>query len=430
MSDVPTKGASPATLPVPPDGVVTGSFDIRDPNGLPISYVITQGPTLGEVVMSADGSWTYTPTQAARLSAALAAAGTETRDSFSVDASDADGEVGGGGEILTVAPATLTLTHQIPFSITGEAFAAALSLDAKRIFISDFGADDVVIVHTDDDSSQTVSLPAAATGMVVALDPSGRTLYITQAEPPQIVAMDTAALTVRAPITVGQNPLSCVAVGADGTTVYGGDATGAQVVVIDTVDNSTQTISMGPSPANQPVSMALGPDHTLWVACTDSTLDKVGLLVINATTHEVTPINTVVSFQGAQYASLTATPDGSRMYLCQSDGYQTGAGHISVIDTATYDSHAFGVQGNPRSAALSTDGSVLYVLASQIKNSGNAMLTLVDTRTEKVIYTVTTTGWGARTPLIAPDGVHIYVPQADGSNVEVYTLAGTGKWSA
>jgi hypothetical protein len=33
MNDVPTEGVSPATPPpVPPDGVVSGSFDIRDPN--------------------------------------------------------------------------------------------------------------------------------------------------------------------------------------------------------------------------------------------------------------------------------------------------------------------------------------------------------------------------------------------------------------
>jgi VCBS repeat-containing protein len=135
MSNVPAEGVSPATLPVPPDGVVTGSFDIRDPSGLPIDYVISHGPALGVVVMLADGSWTYTPTQAARLSAALAATGTETRDTFSVEASDADAQVGGGGEILTVAPATLTLTHQIPVPTTGEPFGAALSSDAKRIFL-------------------------------------------------------------------------------------------------------------------------------------------------------------------------------------------------------------------------------------------------------------------------------------------------------
>jgi VCBS repeat-containing protein len=430
MSNVPAEGLSPATLPVPPDGVVTGSFAIRDPNGLLVSYVITHGPTLGELVMLADGSWTYTPTQAARLSAALAAPGTETRDTFSVEASDADGQVGGGGEILTVAPATLTLTHQIPVPTTGEPFGAALSSDAKRIFIGDFGADDVVIVHTDDDSTQTVPLPAAGTVEFVALDPSDRTLYITQAEPPQIVAMDTSALTMKAPITVSQGPLSRMAVGAGGTSVYVGDMYGAKVVVIDTVDGSTHTISLPASPANQPVDMALGPDHTLWVACTDSAADTVGVVVIDTTTYTVTPINDVVSFQGAEGATIAATPDGSRMYLCQADGYRTGNGHVTVINTATYDNHVVGVPGDPLSAAVSTDGSVLYVMASQIDDSGNAILILVDTRTEQVITTLTTTGWGARTPLISPDGVHIYVPQADGPKVEVYTLAGTGKWSA
>jgi VCBS repeat-containing protein len=114
MNDVPTEGVSPATPPpVPPDGVVSGSFDIRDPNGLPMTYVITHPPALGEVDLYPDGTWTYTPTQAARLSAALAAPGTETRDTFSIEALDADGQAGGGGDILTVAPATLALTHNL-----------------------------------------------------------------------------------------------------------------------------------------------------------------------------------------------------------------------------------------------------------------------------------------------------------------------------
>jgi VCBS repeat-containing protein len=429
MSNVPAEGVSPATLPVPPDGVWRGSFDIRDPNGLPVSYVITHGPTLGELVMLADGSWTYTPTQAARLSAALAAPGTETRDTFSVDASDADGQVGGGGEILTVAPATLTLTHQIPVPATVEVFGAALSSDGKRIFIGDFNADDVVIVHTDDDSTQTVPLTAAGTVEFVALDPSDRTLYITQAGPPQLVAMDTSALTMKAPITVSQGPLSRMAVGAGGTSVYVGDMYGAKVVVIDTVDDGTHTIPLPASPVNQPVDMALGPDHTLWVACTNSTSDTVGVVVVDTTTYAVTPIN-LQSFQGAEGATIAASPDGSGMYVCQSDGYRTGNGHVTAINTATYVAHAVSVPGDPISAAVSTDGSVLYVTAAQIDDSGNAILILVDTRTEQVITTLTTTGWGARTPLISPDGVHIYVPQADGPKVEVYTLAGTGKWSA
>ena len=160
------------------------------------------------------------------------------------------------------------------------------------------------------------------------------------------------------------------------------------------------------------------------------TADAVGVVVIDTTSYAVTPIN-LESFQGARGATIAASPDGSRMYVCQSDdGISTGTGHVTVVNTATYVTHAVSVPGNPISAAVSRDGSVLFVVAAPIEDSGNANLVLVDTKTEQVITSLTTTGWGARTPLISPDGVHIYVPQGDGAKVEVYTLAGTGKWSA
>jgi VCBS repeat-containing protein len=363
MSNVPAEGVSPATLPVPPDGVWRGSFDIRDPNGLPVSYVITHGPTLGELVMLADGSWTYTPTQAARLAAAVAAPGTETRDTFSVDASDADGPIGGGGEILTVAPATLTLTHQIPAPSAGEAFASALSSDGKRIFIGNYTGNDVVIVHTDDDSTQTVPLTTEGNIGTVVLGPLDRTLYITQAGytqvvPSRVIALDTSAPTTQTQLTVSQDLFSLMAVSADGLSIYVGDESGAKVVVIDTVDDSTHTMPLPASPANQPIDMALGPDHTLWVACTDPAFETVGVVVIDTTTHAVTPIN-VESFPGASGPRIAASPGGSHMYVCQADGSRTGTGHVTVIDTATYVAHAVTVPGNPILAAVSTDGSVL-----------------------------------------------------------------------
>jgi VCBS repeat-containing protein len=430
MSTVPADGVNPATpLPVPPDGVISGSFDIRDPNGLPITYAVTHPPSLGGVELFPDGTWTYTPTQAARLSAALAAPGTSTRDTFSIEALDADGEVGGGGEILTVAPATLTLTRQIPVPSTVMIFGTTLSSDGRRIFIGDFDDDDVVIVHTDDDSTQTVALTTTGTVEFVALGPLDRTLYVTQAEPPRVVALDVSALIVQTSVTVSQGPLSPMAVGADGKHVYVGDIYGAKVVVINTDDNSTHTIPLPASPANQPAGMALGPDHTLWVACSNPAADVVGVVVIDTTTYAVTPIS-VESFPSASGASIAASPDGSRMYVCQSDGLSTGTGHVTVVNTATYVTHPVSVPGAPGSAAVSGDGSVLFVIVEPRGNSGNGDLVLIDTKTEQVITTLHTTGWGPRTPLISPDGVHIYVPQGDGAKVEVYTLAGTGKWTA
>jgi YVTN family beta-propeller protein/VCBS repeat-containing protein len=434
MSDVPATAVNPATLPVPPDGVIKGSFNFQDPNGLPINYVITHEPTLGQAVIAADGSWTYTPTQAARLAAALAAPGTETRDSFSVDASDADGEVGGSGEMLTVAPATVTLTKQIPVAGAEQAFAVALSSDGKRIFIGNYTGDDVVIAHTDDGSSQTVALTAAGNVGSVALGPMDRMLYVTQAGMTEAVlshvtAVDTATPATQTQLLETQDFLTLMAVSTDGKSVYVGDQPGAKVVVIDTVSNTTQTIPLGPSPANQPFDMAVGPNHTLWVASTGQGEAGLGVIVVDTVTGAATPINDVVSFRDARAPRIVASPDGSRMYICQNDGSTSGAGHVSVINTATYDNHAYGLQGDPISAAVSTDGSVLYVLSAQ--PSGNTVLHLVDTKTDKVITTLTTTGERACTPLISPDGVHIYVVQAgDSANVEVYTLAGTGKWSA
>jgi VCBS repeat-containing protein len=436
MNNVRAGGVSPATPPpVPPDGVVSGSFDIRDPNGLPMTYAITRLPALGEVDLFPDGTWTYTPTQAARLSAALAAPGTETRDTFSVEALDADGQVGGGGDSLTVAPATLALTHQIPAPSAVGAFGSALSSDGKRIFIGNFTGNDVVIVHTDDDSSQTVPLTTAGNVDVVAFGPLDRTLYITQAGitqpgPSRVIALDTSAPTTQTQLTVRQDLLAGLAVSADGKRVYVGDVNGAKVIVINTDDESTHTIPLPVSQANQPVDLALGPDHTLWVACISPAADAVGVVVIDTTTYAVTPIN-LESFQGASGVTIAASPDGSRMYVCQADGFYSGTGHVSVINTATYVTHAVSVPGDPISGAVSRDGSVLCVGAAPLDDSGNGILVLVDTRTEQVITTLSTTGNLSRTPLISPDGVHIYVPQSgDGARVEVYALAGTGKWSA
>jgi hypothetical protein len=429
MNNVPTEGVSPAVPPpVPLDGVIRGSIDIRDPNGLPMTYAITQSPTLGDVGLFGDGSWIYEPTQAARLSAALAAPGTETRDTFSWQASDADGPAGFGGEIVTVAPATLALTHQIAVPATVEVFGAALSFDGKRIFIGDFASDDVVIVHTDDDSTQTVPLTTAGTVEFVALAPLDPTLYITQAGPPHVIALDTSALTVQTPLTVSQGPLSRMAV--DGKSVYVGDMYGAKIVVINTDDNSTHTIPLPAISANQPNDMAVGPDHTLWVACISPTADAVAVMVIDTATDAVTPIN-LESFPDGSTVTIAASPDGSRMYVCQyDDGISTGTGHVTVIDTATHATHTLSLPGSPSSAAVTGLGSVLCVITSPINHSGNGNLVLVDTTTEQVITTLTTTGYGPRTPLMSPDGVTIYVPQGDGPKVEVYTLAGTGKWSA
>ncbi|OKH67437.1 hypothetical protein EB72_03530 [Mycobacterium sp. SWH-M1] len=86
------------------DGIVTGTVSATDPNGDPLTYALGAAtPVRGTVVVTSDGSFTYTPTSAARHAAAATNAGAALRsDSFSVTVAD------GKGGTLTV-PVTVSI---------------------------------------------------------------------------------------------------------------------------------------------------------------------------------------------------------------------------------------------------------------------------------------------------------------------------------
>ena len=50
-------------------GAVTGTLGFTDPAGLPLTYTVTTNPAQGSVAVTTAGAYTYTPTQAARLTA-------------------------------------------------------------------------------------------------------------------------------------------------------------------------------------------------------------------------------------------------------------------------------------------------------------------------------------------------------------------------
>lgn len=71
------------------NGVVLGRLVISDSECDQISYSVTSAPSGGMVEMHADGSFTYTPTNAARQAAA--APGGVTTDSFTISVDDGYG---------------------------------------------------------------------------------------------------------------------------------------------------------------------------------------------------------------------------------------------------------------------------------------------------------------------------------------------------
>ncbi len=113
----PTNGSASVGDP-DSDGVVTGTVTATDPNGDTLTYALSADtPVRGTVVVTSDGSFTYTPTAAARHAAAATNAGAALRsDSFSVTVAD------GKGGVLTV-PVTVSISPNNAAPVGGSAMS-------------------------------------------------------------------------------------------------------------------------------------------------------------------------------------------------------------------------------------------------------------------------------------------------------------------
>jgi VCBS repeat-containing protein len=114
----PVASVASRSVPSASTGAVTGNLNVFEENtAVPITYAVTTEPTGGAVKVTSTGSYTYTPTVAARE-----AAGPGTTDSFTVTATNAAGET---SETVTVAVAPLgapvagTASVSTPSAVTG-----------------------------------------------------------------------------------------------------------------------------------------------------------------------------------------------------------------------------------------------------------------------------------------------------------------------
>ncbi|MGK2870150.1 MAG: Ig-like domain-containing protein [Mycobacterium sp.] len=68
----PTAVVATSTEPDPETGTVTGFLNANNPSGLALTYTVAIDPLLGSVTVAADGAFSYTPSEAARLAAIIA----------------------------------------------------------------------------------------------------------------------------------------------------------------------------------------------------------------------------------------------------------------------------------------------------------------------------------------------------------------------
>ncbi|MFN3006305.1 beta-propeller fold lactonase family protein [Mycolicibacterium wolinskyi] len=387
-----TSGTPTGVVPDQTTGVVVGSLNVSDPDGDALTYTVTGAPANGTVSVDDAGTYTYTPTAAARVAAGQTAGG--DYDTFTVTVSD-----GQHATPVAVSVPVSSTQPQLDPTITG------LGINPSAVVVTT-GGDRLYVANT---GSNTISVIDARTGRLIDTNPT--------------VAGVNA-------ITVGSSP-SALAINQNGTRLYVANTGSNTVSVIDTstyrvIDTNTavagtNSISVGSAPS----ALALSADGSrLYVA--NRTSNTVS--VIDTSTYRVIDTNTAVAGTnsinvGSSPSALALSPNGTKLYVVN-----TGSGTVSVIDTATNvridadptsSSLDIRVGGAPTSVALSPDGSLAYVA------NGPDTISVINTKTNTVARTVTidpTAESGGHVIAVDADGT-VYVTDAFDRNVRVVSLA-------
>jgi YVTN family beta-propeller protein len=303
---------------------------------------------------------------------------------------------------------------------------------------------------------------------VVISGAEGNQAYVTNYYDGTVSVIDTATNEVTATISVGASPRSLAAT-PDGSTVYVVNQGDNTVSVIDTTTNQvtdtiTVTVPRDPSgSASRLWDVAVGPDGTVYVSASGGTIS-----VIDPATYEVSgpysvgPAATgiVVSPDGSRLYAATElwnsemmvvdtdtmqvvdtvnvgyfnypidaefTPDGKRLYVITgAQGSETAESAVMIVDTddptsATYNQVIQTIYGGfPQAVAFSPDGARAYV-----SDTGANTITVIDTRTNQVIGTITvplTPASGSHDIAISSDGRSLYVTDQVGNVVSVVSV--------
>ncbi|MCG5430912.1 Ig-like domain-containing protein [Mycobacterium sp. MYCO198283] len=394
----PTATAPPSVgTPNATTGVVSGSLNVKDPDGSPLTYTVSTAPQAGTVAVNSAGTFTYTPTTAARLRAA--ATPSADPDSFTVSVSD-----GTASTAVTVSVPVLPaqLTNQSSTTVGTNPFGVAVA--GSRAYVANQGNDSVSVINTST-NAVVATINVGSSPMGVAASADGSRVYVAGNNTVSVI--NTATNTVVSNITTGGGQSYGIAVNPSGTRVYVTQTGNNRVVVINTATNAVvANITVGATPGG----LAVSPDGT-----------RVYVANFNANTVSVinTATNTVVGSAiavGANPYGVAVTPDGTRVYVTNA-----GSNSVSVINTAT--SAVVATVANvgltPWGLAISGDGSTVYV------GNSDDRVAVLDSRTNTIVTTLqidSAPESNYHTIALGPDGRTIYVTDFADRAVRTVTL--------
>ena len=453
-NSAPSRVRSSLTTPDPLTGVVTGVITAADRDGDPATYTVS-APTNGTVEINADGTFTYTASEAGRTVARSTRS--SDRDTFTVTVEDGHGGLKTVTVNPTIAPANTaptagTPTVGDPSSRSGavKGVVGAVDAEADRISYRRATITTAKGKFTLNSSGRFTYTPtAAARHQAAAGVPGATTDTVT------ITATDRYGAVADIPLTVPVAPKNAApgnvkftvgqpdaATGRVTGTVTATDADGDALSFSGPSATAKGTLSVTPAgsftftPTSAARNAAAAPDapaaaktDTFTVTVTDGHGASISVPVtvtISAadSTPTLTPVATVSV--GDTPVQGVVSPDGRYVYVVN-----MGDGSLSIVDTGSNAvvKTVTGVGDKPVDVAVSPDGEHVYV-ASQTKSGtfttdGIGTVAIVDTTSRTVVKTVAV----GRSPVavaVSPDGQRVYVANEEPNVTGTGDLFNTG----
>ena len=411
------------------DGSVTGLVNMKpdiDGDKLTFSTAAGSGPASGTVTYdAAAGTYTYTPTQAAREEAAQPDG--EKFDRFTVNVSDGQGGITTVPVTVTISPKAATPAPGLsatttPIGVGADPYAAAVN--GNRAYVANISDSTVSVIDTD--TNRVVgTIPVGSGPTAVAVKPDGTRVYVANYYEGTVSVIDTnpqsanynkVIKTIAIPWgeTGSVSGVNLLAVSPDDTKVYvsGIDNT------VSVIDTATNTISEPYDVAFEISDMAVSPDSSRLY------IDDYGIISIrDAKTMQ--NMGSIYLGGNVNAQDIVVSPNGKRLYALTAV-YESYTIHhtVSVIDTdptsPTYKQvmKTIPVADNADHLALSANGSRAYV------THGSGTITVIDTSTGTVIGTIVEDNDGLTSDsaiVVGPNG-RLYVIDSSENTLYVVTV--------
>ncbi|CAN5682981.1 hypothetical protein BH10ACT9_BH10ACT9_18220 [soil metagenome] len=352
---VPRAGDTTVSTP-DAEGVVTGDIGFDDA-GLPLTYSSVVDPDYGTVLVNADGTFTFTPTQAARLAAGVPEANVTA--TITVTATN--------GLAATNATLTVPVSPYEPGAVVDTIavgwYVSAIALSPDRTYL--------YVAATDID-------------------------YEAQTTRGTVKVVDTATGAVLASIPTGSDQPGDIAFTPDGAYAY---ATMQNDTVL--VINRGHAVFAAISTNESPTDVALTPDGKY--AYVPNSGYPFGYVAVIDTANQQ-KIGEIPIASGGTDIAIADTPNGAMAYITENG--TDGTFVVKVIDTGVNISvDTIGPLDIPAGAILaSPDSSHVYVST----NSVDGVVYVLDTDTNSVESTIRVGNW-ISSPVLSPDGAYLYV---------------------